>query len=76
MKTPAASCLRDPALVGCRDGCRDRLRRQEDQETQRAREHILPLVNRKNSMGWWVRDGRSRVESKDRGSGGRRELQT
>ncbi len=73
MKTSAASCLRDDhARVGCRDGCRDQLRRQEDQETRRARE---PLVNRKISMGWWVREGRSRAEYQDRGSGGRRELQ-
>ncbi len=50
IKTSTASCLRDHALVGCRDGCRDQLRRKEDQETQRPRESIMPLANRK--IGW------------------------
>ena len=39
--------------------CRDQLRRQGDQETQRIIEHILSLVNRTNSMGWWVRERQS-----------------
>jgi hypothetical protein len=56
MKT---SGLQDHALVGCRDGYRDQIRRQGDQETHRARDHIVLLVNRKNSMRWWVREGQS-----------------
>jgi len=56
MKT---SGLQDHALVGCRDGYRDQIRRQGDQETRRARDHIVLLVNRKNSMRWWVREGQS-----------------
>ncbi len=75
MKTSAASCLRDHARVGCRDGCREQLRRQEDQDTQRAREHIMPLVNKKKSMGLWVREGRARAEQQGKGRGGKRELQ-
>ncbi len=54
MKT---SGLQDHALVGCRDGYRDQIRRQGDQETHRARDHIVLLENRINSMGWWVREG-------------------
>ncbi len=56
-KTPAAIKARVVSLIQHR--CRDQRRRQGDQEAQRAREHRLPLVNRKNSMGWWVREGRS-----------------
>ncbi len=38
----------DLALVKrCRDGYREKLRLQGDQEAQRVREHILSLVNRK-----------------------------
>ncbi len=59
--------------MGCRDGYRDQLRLQGDQETQRAREHILSLVNRKNSMGWWVREGQSLARYR-RNNGGKREM--
>ncbi len=45
------------ALIGCRDGCRDKLRRQGDQEAQRDRENKSPLVNNINIMGWWLREG-------------------
>ena len=45
------------ALIGCRDGCRDQLRRQGDQEAQRARENRLQLVNNINIMGWLLRKG-------------------
>ena len=68
MKT---SGLQDHALVGCRDGYRDQIRRQGDQGTQRARDQLLPLVNITNSMGWWVREGRSLAMYKlDRGRAG------
>jgi hypothetical protein len=40
-----------------RGGRRDQLRRQGDQEAQRAREISIPLVNSINSMGWMVREG-------------------
>ena len=45
------------ALIGCRDGCRDQLRRQGDQEAQRVRENRLQLVDNINIMGWWLREG-------------------
>ncbi len=52
---------------------RDHLRVQEDQGTQRAREHILLIIHIKNSMGWWVREGLS-LAGYRMGSGGKREL--
>jgi hypothetical protein len=45
------------AMVFLQHRCRDQLRRQGDQDAQRARKNIMPLENSKNMMGWWAWEG-------------------